>query len=120
MDSKSFIADAREHFKKLLERRSQILAEVPAATIAPLDTAGALEGAAGTAQALTKAIASTGSWAEITNIVKDHDIVRSVVNHVAMKDALLDRRGKFVASSNQALRMRSEGGLIDNTLRSRT
>lgn len=118
MSTAATIQKANEYLKSLVQARLQSMAGLPPDKVEPFDIEKALEESNGTAAELTASIARMDPWEKTTGILKNHEVIRSVVNSYAMKDALLDRRRKFLAGINRSVNLRRDGESIDIAVRS--
>lgn len=120
MSSVQVIQDVNTRFKERVHSRLQQVLGEPSDTVTPFDADAALASADEDARAVTEAIAGGKTWDELANVLKNHEVVRSVTNAEATRTAVLDRRGKFLAGINHAHALETDGGLIDIAVRSRT
>lgn len=118
MSTDATIQKANEYLKSLVQARLQAMSGLPTDKVEPFDVEKALEESNGTAAELTASIAHMDPWEKTTGILKNHEVIRSVVNSYAMKDALLDRRRKFLAGINRSVNLRRDGESIDIAVRS--
>lgn len=118
MSSNATIQKANTYLKSLVQSRLQAMAGLPPDKVESFDVTEAISDSASTAQEVTSAVTQNKPWADITGLLKNHEVVRSVVNSTAMKDALLDRRRKFLAGMNSSVNLRKDGSIVDIAVRS--
>ena len=116
----STVTTCNEYLKKMAADRIAATMGTAQERVEPLDVAAAIADAASAASSLDDAISSGKPWTDVHNIIKDHEVTRSIVNTESMRVASLDRRRKIIAGLNHAGAIKVDGGIIDIAVRSRT
>lgn len=116
--SKETVQRANEFVKGLAKARLEGFTGQAPGAVEAFDADGAFAEASKAAAEVVDAVSGNKEWEELAGVLKNHEAVRSVVNAAAFKEALLDRRRKFLAGANVALAIQAKDGLADIVIRS--